>query len=161
MRVLYGYLKQYRLLILLALFLAAVSQVFSLLDPLIFRRIIDNYATRYNQFTTAAFTRGVLLLLAASVGVNFASRVATNFQDYLVNVISQRLGTRLYSDGIRHSLALPYQDFEDQRSGETLGKLQKARMDTEQFITTFVRVVPMALVGVVFITVYAATVHWT
>jgi ATP-binding cassette subfamily B protein len=160
MRILYGYLRQYRLLILLALFLAAVNQVFSLLDPLIFRHIIDQYATRYDRYTTSQFIRGVLLLLGAAVGVAFVSRVAKNFQDYFVNVITQRLGAQLYSDGIRHSLALPYQVFEDQRSGETLGKLQKARSDSERFITAFVNVLFTTLVGVVFVVIYAAKVHW-
>src|SRR5512138_2065972 len=160
MRILFGYLKQYRLLILLALLLAAINQVFSLLDPLIFRHIIDRYATRYDQYTTAQFIRGVSLLLAAAVGVAFVSRVAKNFQDYFVNVITQRLGAQLYSDGIRHSLALPYQVFEDQRSGETLGKLQKARSDSERFITAFVNVLFTTLVGVVFVVIYAAKVHW-
>ncbi|HEX6053152.1 MAG TPA: ABC transporter ATP-binding protein [Gemmatimonadaceae bacterium] len=160
MRILLGYLKQHQLLILLALFLAAVNQVFSLLDPLIFRHIIDRYATRYDQYTTGEFMRGVLLLLAAAVGVAFVSRVAKNFQDYFVNVITQRVGARLYSDGIRHSLALPYQVFEDQRSGETLGKLQKARTDSERFIAAFVNVVFTTLVGVVFVVIYAAKVHW-
>ena len=37
----------------------------------------------------------------------FVSRVAKNFQDYYINVITQRLGAQLYSDGIRHSLELP------------------------------------------------------
>ena len=160
MRILSGYLRQYRALILLALFLAAVNQVFSLLDPLIFRHIIDQYATRYDQYTTGQFLRGVLLLLGAAVGVAFVSRVAKNFQDYFVNVITQRLGAQLYSDGIRHSLALPYQVFEDQRSGETLGKLQKARSDSERFITAFVNVMFTTLVGVVFVVIYAAKVHW-
>jgi len=160
MGILLGYLKQHRLLILLALFLAAVNQVFSLLDPLIFRHIIDRYATKYDQYTTSEFMRGVLLLLAAAVGVAFVSRVAKNFQDYFVNVITQRLGAQLYSDGIRHSLALPYQVFEDQRSGETLGKLQKARTDSERFIAAFVNIVFTTIVGTVFVVIYAAKVHW-
>ena len=160
MRVLYRYLGQYRLLVFVALCLAVTSQVFSLLDPLIFRYIIDHYATRYDRYTGGEFVRGVLLLLAASVGVNLVSRVALNFQDYFVNVIGQGLGAQLYADGIRHSLAMPYQVFEDQRSGETLGRLQKARTDVERFITTFVSVLPPALVGVGFIMVYSATVHW-
>ena len=75
------------------------------------------------------------LLLGAAVGVAFVSRVAKNFQDYYINVITQRLGAQLYSDGIRHSLELPYSVFEDQRSGETLGKLQKVRTDVEKLIT--------------------------
>jgi len=160
MRILLRYLKRHRLLIILALFLAAVNQVFSLLDPLIFRHIIDRYATKYDQYTTGEFMRGVLLLLGAAVGVAFVSRVAKNFQDYFVNVITQRLGAQLYSDGIRHSLALPYQVFEDQRSGETLGKLQKARTDSERFIASFVNVVFTTLVGTVFVVIYAAKVHW-
>ncbi|MGH7719338.1 MAG: ABC transporter ATP-binding protein [Gemmatimonadaceae bacterium] len=160
MRLLLRYLKRHRFLIVLALFLAAVNQIFSLLDPLIFRYVIDRYATRYDQYTTGEFIRGVSLLLAAAVGVAFVSRVAKNFQDYFVNVITQRLGAQLYSDGIRHSLALPYQVFEDQRSGETLGKLQKARTDSERFIGAFVNVVFTTLVGVVFVVIYAAKVHW-
>ena len=155
------YLKQYWKLILLALALAAINQIFSLLDPWIFRHVIDRYATRYTEYTTAEFFRGVGLLLAAAVGVAFVSRVAKNFQDYVVNVVTQRLGAQLYSDGIRHSLALPYQVFEDQRSGETLGKLQKVRADVERFITMFVNMMFTTMVGVVFVMVYAFNVHWS
>ena len=121
MKLLYGYLRNYRGLIALALTLATINQVFSLLDPLIFRHVIDEYATRFQEYSTGEFFRGVSLLLAAAVGVAFVSRVAKNFQDYYINVITQRLGAQLYSDGIRHSLELPYSVFEDQRSGETLG----------------------------------------
>ena len=160
MRLLLRYLARHRLLILVALVLAAINQIFSLLDPLIFRHVIDRYATRYDQYTTAEFIRGVSLLLAAAVGVAFVSRVAKNFQDYFVNVVTQRLGAELYSDGIRHSLALPYQVFEDQRSGETLGKLQKARTDSERFIAALVNIVFTTLVGVVFVVIYAINVHW-
>ena len=134
MKLLLSYLRPHWKLVLLALLLAAVNQVFSLLDPLIFRHVIDEYATRFDHYTTGEFLRGVSLLLLAAVGVAFVSRVAKNFQDYFVNVITQRLGAQLYSDGIRHSLELPYQLFEDQRSGETLGKLQKVRTDVEKLI---------------------------
>ena len=100
------------------------------------------------------------LLLLAAVGVAFVSRVAKNFQDYFVNVVTQRLGARLYSDGIRHSLELPYQLFEDQRSGETLGKLQKVRTDVEKLVAAAINIVFQTLVGVVFVVVYAFSVHW-
>ena len=160
MDILFGYIKQYWKLVLVALALAAINQIFSLLDPLIFRHIIDSYATRHAEYTRAQFFRGVSLLLLAAVGVAFVSRVAKNFQDYCVNVIVQRLGAQMYSDGIRHSLALPYSVFEDQRSGETLGKLQKARSDTERFVTAAVNVVFTTLVGVTFVMIYAWKVHW-
>ena len=160
MDILYAYLKKYWQLVALALVLAMINQVFSLLDPLIFRHIIDSYATRYKDYTTAQFIRGVSLLLSAAVGVAFVSRVAKNFQDYFVNVVVQRLGAEMYSDGIRHSLELPYSVFEDQRSGETLGKLQKVRSDVEKFISLSVNMLFTTLVGVVFVMIYAFSVHW-
>jgi ATP-binding cassette subfamily B protein len=160
MKLLLSYLRPYWRLVLLALLLATVNQVFSLLDPLIFRHVIDEYATRFDQYSTGAFLRGVSLLLLAAVGVAFVSRVAKNFQDYFVNVVTQRLGAQLYSDGIRHSLELPYQLFEDQRSGETLGKLQKVRTDVEKLVTAGINTVFQTLVGVVFVVVYASSVHW-
>jgi ATP-binding cassette subfamily B protein len=160
MDILNGYLRQYWKLILLALVLAATNQVFSLLDPLIFRHVIDQYATRYKEYTTGQFVRGVSFLLSLAVGVAFVSRVAKNFQDYFVNVITQRLGAQMYSEGIRHSLELPYSVFEDQRSGETLGKLQKVRSDVEKFISLAVNMLFTTLVGVVFVMIYALSVHW-
>src|SRR6476620_11208998 len=160
MRLLARYLADYSQLVVLALVLAAINQIFSLLDPLIFRYVIDRYATRFSEYTTGQFFRGVSLLLAAAVGVAFVSRVAKNFQDYFVNVVTQRLGAELYSDGVRHSLELPYSLFEDQRSGETLGKLQKVRSDVEKLIGAAVNVLFTTLVGVIFVMVYAFTVSW-
>jgi ATP-binding cassette subfamily B protein len=160
MKVLYWYLKEYRVLVVLILVLAAVNQIFSLLDPVIFRHVIDDYATKYSQYTTSQFFRGVSLLLAAAVGVAFVSRVAKNFQDFYINVITQRLGAKLYSDGIHHSLELPYAVFEDQRSGETLGKLQKVRSDVERLTNAVVNILFISLVGVLFVMVYTITVHW-
>jgi ATP-binding cassette subfamily B protein len=160
MKLLYAYLRNYRGLIALALVLATINQVFSLLDPLIFRHVIDEYATRFQEYSTGDFFKGVSLLLAAAVGVAFVSRVAKNFQDYYINVITQRLGAQLYSDGIRHSLELPYSVFEDQRSGETLGRLQKVRTDVEKLIATSINVLFTSLVGIIFVMTYAFSVHW-
>jgi ATP-binding cassette subfamily B protein len=160
MKLLASYLKGYWPLVALALVLAAVNQVFSLLDPLIFRHVIDEYATKFQQYSTGEFFRGVSLLLGAAVGVAFVSRVAKNFQDYFINVITQRLGAQIYSDGIRHSLELPYSVFEDQRSGETLGKLQKVRTDVEKLISAAINVLFTSIVGIVFVMVYAFSVHW-
>ncbi len=160
MRLLARYLADYWRLIALALALAAINQIFSLLDPLIFRYVIDEYATRFSEYSTEEFFRGVTLLLGAAVGVAFVSRVAKNFQDYFINVITQRLGARIYSDGIQHSLELPYSVFEDQRSGETLGKLQKVRSDVEKLISASINVLFTSLVGIIFVMVYAWSVHW-
>lgn len=160
MKTLYRYLRDYWLIVVAALVLAAINQVFSMMDPAILQRIIDRYATHANQFTTAQFIRGVCELLGLAVGAAFVSRVAKNFQDYYVNVITQQVGARIYSDGIRHSLSLPYADFEDQRSGETLGRLQKVRTDVEKLINIGVSLFFTTIIGVVFVMVYAAHVYW-
>lgn len=161
MATLWRYLRDYWTLVLAALLLAAINQVFSLLDPLIFRHIIDSYATRYKEYTSAQFVRGVTTLLGGAVGVAFISRVAKNFQDYYVNLITQQVGARLYADGIRHSLELPYALFEDQRSGETLGKLQKVRTDVEKLISVSVNLLFTTVIGIIFVMIYAARVHWS
>ncbi len=160
MKLLLSYLEHYWKLVVVALLLAAINQTFSLLDPLIFRYIIDEYVTRFKEYTRADFLRGVGLLLLAAMGVAFVSRVAKNFQDYVINVITQRLGARIYSDGLRHSLEMPYQMFEDQRSGETLGKLQKVRTDVEKLIASLINILFQSLVGIIFVMVYAFSVHW-
>ncbi len=160
MKLLYPYLKQYWKLGLLALFLAAINQGFSLLDPLIFRHVIDNYATKFDQLTKDQYVRGVGLLLCGTIGVAFVSRIAKNFQDYFVNVITQRLGAQMYSDGLEHSLGLSYSQFEDQRSGETLGILQKVRSDVEKLIGAFVNTLFTSFIGIIFVMVYAINVHW-
>ena len=131
-----------------------------MLDPYIFKHIIDDYATKFDKLTRAEFFKGVGWLLLAAMGVAFVSRVAKNFQDYYVNVITQRLGAQIYADGIRHSLELPYEVFEDQRSGETLGKLQKVRSDVEKLINAFVSVLFTSVVAIIFVSVYAVNVHW-
>src|SRR4026207_448620 len=157
----YLFLRHCWKLVAVARLLAAINQVFSLLDPLIFRHIIDSYATRYREYSSPEFLRGVSVLLGMAVSVAFISRVAKNFQDYFVNVITQQVGARIYADGIRHSLELPYTLFEDQRSGETLGKLQKVRTDVERFISLAVNMVFTTLIGLVFVVIYASRVHWS
>jgi ATP-binding cassette subfamily B protein len=145
---------------LLVLLLASVNQVFSLLDPYIFRLVVDNYATKFGQYTFSEFVIGVSRLLLLTVGMAFVSRVAKNFQDYYLNSITKRLGAQLYADGVKHSLALPYRVFEDQRSGETLNMLQKSRTDSENFITSVINIVFVSLVGFIFVTIYAINLYW-
>jgi ATP-binding cassette subfamily B protein len=59
MKLLLSYLRPHARLVLLALALATVNQVFSLLDPLIFRHVIDEYATRFDHYSTREFFSGV------------------------------------------------------------------------------------------------------
>jgi len=160
MQLLWQYLKKQQKLLYLALFLATINQVFSLLDPQIFRIIVDKYASNVANLTRQEFFSGIILLLFASMGVAFVSRVAKNFQDYYVSIVTQRVGANLYAKSIAHSFSLPYSAFEDQRSGELLQKLQKSRADSQALINSAIGVIFMTLVGIAFVLVYAFTVHW-
>lgn len=156
----YSYLKPYRSLLLLALFCATVNQVFSLLDPQIFRIIIDTYISKFSTFSREAFVSGVGLLLLASIGVAMVSRIAKNIEDYLSNMLTQKIGMRLYQKTLSHLFTLPYKIFEDQQSGQILEKLLKARQNIQTFIANMITIFFTSLVGLTFVIVYASTVHW-
>ncbi|MBU1202739.1 ABC transporter ATP-binding protein/permease [Patescibacteria group bacterium] len=160
MKLLFRYIKDYKKMLTGVLILAAINQIFSLLDPQIFRLLIDNYASKVDQLTKQEFFRGSGLLLLAFVGVALVSRIAKNFQDYYVNVITHRLGTKLYARSVEHSFYLPYSVFADQSSGEILQKMQKARDDLQRLITGLVNLLFVYLLGIIFVLIYAFFVHW-
>ena len=147
-----------------------------MLDPYFFGRLIDKYATHPYQVgyfdknkrfvptgtrTQTEFIWGVLGVLGILISVAMVSRIAKAFQDYFSNVVVQKFGAKIFTDGLKHSMKLPYQDFEDQRSGETLSILTKVRTDTERFIISFISVLFGILVGVVFVSVYSFNLHWS
>lgn len=168
MKILFQYLKPHKWLVFLTLFLAAINTGFSLVDPIIFGKLVNlaldykvndaNYTQR--DFFTKPYN-SVLWLLLASIGVAMVSRLAKNFQDYFLNVIVQKFGAKVFTDGLRHAMKLPYQEFEDQRSGETLSVLGKVRTDTERFLNYFINILFGVIVGVLFVCVYAGIyIHW-
>lgn len=176
MKILLQYLKPYKWLIILALFLATVNQVFSMLDPFFFGKLVDRFAAHPKQTgyydsskvfhatgtrTQSDFIWGVMGMLGILVSVAMVSRIAKAFQDYFGNVIVQKFGAKIFTDGLQHSMKLPYHEFEDQRSGETLSILSKVRSDTEKFIISFINVLFGMIVGIVFVSIYAVRLHWS
>lgn len=162
MKILYTYIKEHKALLFFALFLAAINQSFSLYDSIIIGKLLNECAVGVLDFNgnEDLFIKAVLGWLLLSIGAAMVSRIAKNFQDYFTNIIIQRTGARMYTDGIQKALQLPYQDFEDQRSGETLGKLQKVKTDCEKIITLSISLIFQSLVGIVFVVVYAVNIHW-
>lgn len=155
------YIKKHKKIIFLALLLATINQFFSLLDPQIIRLLVDNYATKVNDVSREVFIKGVALLLLAFVSVALISRIAKNFQDYFVNVITQKIGTEMYSKSVSHTFSLPYGVFEDQRSGEILQKMQKAKIDSQAIIMSLINTVFLSFIGMIFVLGYAFFVHWS
>jgi ATP-binding cassette subfamily B protein len=160
MNVLISYLKKHKWVVVSALFLAATNIGFSLLDPYITGRIVDKVIEQRSVLQYNEYIGTVLKLIGMAIGVAMVSRIAKNFQDYYTNIITQKVGAEMYADGLKHSLELPYQVFEDQRSGETLGILQKVRQDCEKFVTSFIGILFVSLVGMVFVIVYSVSVSY-
>jgi len=162
MNILLSYLKKHRWVVVIALILAGFNIGFSLLDPMITGMIMDKYIVpkdhKIHSFDYRFY--GSLGLVGLAIGAAMVSRIAKNFQDYFTNIITQKVGAEMYADGLKHSLELPYQVFEDQRSGETLGILQKVRLDCEKFITSFISVLFVSLIGMVFVIVYSLKVSY-
>lgn len=163
MKLLLQYLKPYKWLMALTLLLATINQVFSMMDPLIFGKMFDKFVTHPHAGgrTQSAYLSNVMLYLGMLIGVAMVSRIAKAFQDYFGNVVVQKFGARLFTDGLKHSMKLPYQDFEDQRSGETLSVLSKVRADTEKFIISFNNILFGIIVGVIVVMAYSFSLHWS
>ncbi|WP_020600764.1 ABC transporter ATP-binding protein [Spirosoma panaciterrae] len=160
MRILWQYLRPYRWLALAALALAGIAQILALVDPIIFGKIIDQYATHPGQKTESEKVKGVLHLLTIAIGVAILSNITKAFQEYFTRLVVQRFGTDIFDAGLRQTLRLSYQEFGDQSSGATLSTLQKVRTDTEKFINSFVNVLFSSIVGMGFLIWYAITKHW-
>ena len=149
-------------MILLAIVLAAINQGFSMMDPYLAGKLMDRFVNHpltvdkqgLVHRDMAGFLYGALGLIGALIGVAMVSRIAKNFQDYTVNVVIQKYGARLYTDGLRHALRLPYQEFEDQSSGQTLSVLQKVRADCEKFINSFFNVLLPSIIGITVVIAY-------
>lgn len=183
MKILLRYLKPYKWLVVLTLLLASINIGFSLLDPIIFGKLINlanahqvapapdkHYDWNDYLFLRMDFVNkngkpdylyGVVWLLLGSITVAMISRIAKNFQDYFLNVIIQKFGAKVFTDGLKHAMKLPYHQFEDQRSGETLSVLTKVRADVEKFMINFINILFGVIVGVVFVFFYAALfINW-
>jgi ATP-binding cassette subfamily B protein len=160
MKILLSYLKKHRWIVASALLFAAINIGFSLLDPYISGRIFDTVINQHNKLDYHVYLFRALKLVGLAIGVAMVSRIAKNFQDYFTNIITQKTGAEMYADGLKRSLELPYQVFEDQRSGETLGILQKVRLDCEAFITSFIGVLFVSITGMTFVIVYSLFVSY-
>ena len=108
MKILFTYLKPYKWLVVLTLFLAAINTGFSLIDPIIFGKLVKlAYDHQGSPLSWDNFLSSLLLLLLASIGVAMVSRIAKNFQDYFLNVIIQKFGANVFTDGLKHAMKLP------------------------------------------------------
>jgi ATP-binding cassette subfamily B protein len=160
MWILWKYLKPQKWFIVAALVLAAASQLLSLIDPIIFGMIIDNYALNPGTMTEEALVRGVIFWLIVAISIALLARAAKAFQDYFSRLAVQMFGMQLFNDGLKQTLRLSFDEFEDQRSGETLSVLQTVRENSKIFINSFITVLFSTVVGMGFLIAYSLTKNW-
>lgn len=160
MQTLWRYFREQKWLVGLALLLAAIAQLLSLTDPIIFGKIIDDYATNRNKLPESELVNGVLFWLSIAVGVALAARLTKAFQEYFTRQAVQQFGMQIFNDGLKQTLRLSFQEFEEQRSGETLSILQKVKTDTERFVNAFINTIFSSVVGMGFLIWYSVTKNW-
>lgn len=179
MKILFHYLKPLKWLVVFTLLMAAINIGFSLIDPILLGKLVNLASEFQNKTNTSGsidffwnyehvirkgkpyLQLGVFYILFFSISVAMVSRIAKAFQDYFLNLIIQKFGAKVFTDGLQHAMKLPYQEFEDQRSGETLSILTKVRSDVEKFMINFINILFGIIIGIVFVFVYAAIfINW-
>lgn len=160
MKILWQYLSPLRKWVLLSLVLAGAAQILELVDPLILGRIIDDYALNPTGMPEDELVRGVLGWLGIAIAVALVARLFKTLQDYVLTYVVQSSGMQLFNDGMRQTLRLTYQEYEDSSSGETVSLLQKVRNDVERFINATVNILFSTIVGMGFLIWYAVTKSW-
>ena len=160
MALFWNYLKPYRNLIILALVLAAAAQLLALLDPVIFGHIIDQYATNKNHLSEPQLVHGIFYWLLIALSIAVISKGLKSLQEHLTRKTVARFGMQVFNDGLKQTLRLSFQEYEESRSGTTLSVLQKVKTDAERFINAFVTVLFSSLVGVAFLIYYSLSKNW-
>src|SRR5699024_5909405 len=69
-------------------------------------------------------------------------------------------GMQIFNDGLKQTLRLSFQEYEEQRSGETLSVLQKVKIDTERFLNSFINILFSSIVGMGFLIWYSVNKNW-
>jgi len=160
MHILWKYLKPQKALIFLSLVLATAAQLLNLIDPIIFGKIIDEYGNNTKHLSPPELVQGVLYWLLLALLVAFSAKLFKAFQDYTMRKAVATFGMHIFNDGLKQTLRLSFQEFEESRSGVTLSILQKVKTDAERFINSFINVLFSSLVGVCFLLWYSLTKNW-
>ena len=160
MKILIRYLLPHKWLIILSLSLATVSQLLSLLDPVIFGKIIDDYSTNKLGLDQSELISQVIYWLIVALAIALIARLCKSLQELLTRRAVASFGMNIFNDGLKQTLRLAFQEFEENRSGGTLSVLQKVKTDAERFINAFINILFSSLVGVAFLLWYSINKNW-
>ena len=161
MKLLYTYLRNYTGLVALALVLATINQVFSLLDPLIFRHVIDQYATRFQEYTTGR----VLPRRQPAARRGGRRRLRLARRQELPGLLHQRHHAAAGRAALlrRHpplarAALLGVRGSAQRRDARPAAEGAHRRREAD--LRPSINVLFTSLVGIIFVMVYAFSVHW-
>jgi ATP-binding cassette subfamily B protein len=160
MSVFWEHLKPQGWLIALSLLLAATCQALTMGGLVIFGTIIDRIVAAPGGGSASQRLAGVLPWVLLAVGIALLALVAKAFQEYATRLAVQRFGVHVFNQGLQRTLRLEFEEFEEQRSGETLSILMKVRSDTQQFVSSSINILFSSLVGTGFLAWYAYSRSW-
>jgi len=160
MKILLKYLSPRRGLIIISLLLAGSAQLLTLLDPVIFGKIIDDYSTNKYHLSEQKLISEVTYWLVIALAIAFFARLFKSVQEFTTRKVVARFGMDIFNDGLKQTLRLSFHEFEDSRSGTTLSVLQKVKTDAERFINSFINILFSSLVGVGFLLWYSLNKNW-
>ncbi|KLT65510.1 ABC transporter ATP-binding protein [Pedobacter sp. BMA] len=160
MKILFRYLIPYKWLIVASLALAAASQLLSLLDPVIFGKIIDDYSTNKLGLSQKELISAVVYWLVIALVIALVARLCKSVQEFITRKAVASFGMSIFNDGLKQTLRLTFQEFEENRSGTTLSVLQKVKTDAERFINAFINILFSSLVGIAFLLWYSINKNW-
>ena len=98
--------------------------------------------------------------VAIAIAIAILSRATKSIQEYFTRLAVQKFGMQIFNDGLKQTLRLSFQEFEEQCSGETLSILQKVRTDTQQISNSFINILFSSLVGIGFLVWYSVKKNW-
>ena len=164
LRFLWRFIRPDRKTVYAILALLIINNGFSLVEPYLFKIVIDNYLTKIGDTsifpTQQVFVSGLLKLLLLWIGVAFISRIAKNFQDFHTTKVADRSGIRVFEHSFQHVLGLSMEYHENKKTGEVLRKLTKAREDITKLIKTLSDKILQNSATILFVVTFSMIKEW-
>lgn len=140
-RFLSGYWREERGKIALVFGAVMLSQGFSLLEPYLWTRLLDDFLRQVGDTlrfpTEGEYFDQVTVIVLLWIAAAFMARTFKNIQKYFVDTVADRIGNRVFLHAFGHVLSLPMSYHANVKGGEVFRKLTKARDDVATLFSVF------------------------
>jgi ATP-binding cassette, subfamily B, bacterial len=132
-----------------------------MLEPHLIGVLIDQFARDPHARSEYDYLSDVIEYLILILAVGMVAMFTKVVQDYLMKKLSIKFGNLIYTDAFAYSMHLSFEEFERQKSGETLNSIKKLQSDAEKFITALLNIFFNSIVATVFVCIYSTLIHWS